>query len=71
MAQPRKRRMGARMGGLARLCKLYGAMVVNGTRYVWDYAADAAVPESEMPEGSERWQASERAKWQDVAHAGR
>jgi hypothetical protein len=56
------------MGGLARICKSIGAIKVTGddgktVRYVWDYAADAAVPENEMPMGSERWRASERAKW--------
>lgn len=57
------------MAGLARLCKLYGRMTVRDTasgillRYVWDYAADAAVLEEEMPVGSERWQASERVRF--------
>lgn len=51
------------MGGLARICKLHGAMVINGRRMVWDYAADKAVPETEMLEGSDRWKASELAKW--------
>ena len=37
----------------------------NGTnvKYVWDYVADKAVPESEMMPGTERWAASERKKW--------
>lgn len=30
---------------------------------VWDYAANVAVPESEMRSGTERWCASEKAKW--------
>ena len=51
------------MSGLARIAKVYGGMVVNGKRYVWDYAQDKAVPESEMPICSERHKASERAKW--------
>lgn len=56
------------MAGLARICKLYGAMSVTGVdgktiRYVWDYAADKAVPESDMPMGSDRHKLSERAKW--------
>lgn len=50
------------MSGLARICKAYGAMVINGKRYVWDYVADEAVPESEMPFGSERHKASERER---------
>ena len=50
------------MAGLARICKLYGAMVINGKRYVWDYAADRAVLEKTMPEGSERHKMSERIR---------
>ena len=52
------------MAGLARLCKLYGSMVIQGKRLGWDYAADTAVPEEEMPLGGMRHAASERAKWQ-------
>jgi hypothetical protein len=51
------------MSGLARIAKMYGGMTINGKRYVWDYVADKAVPESEMPVGSKRWIESERAKW--------
>lgn len=56
------------MSGLLRICRLYGAMRVTdrygqSARYVYDYAADEAVPESEMPFGGERWKRSERAKW--------
>lgn len=54
------------MGGLARMCKAYGAMVINGKRFVWDYVADKAVPEDEMPDGSERWKESERARWSAI-----
>lgn len=57
------------MGGLARICKRYGRMRINGTMMVWDYVADKAVPESEMPDGSERWKASERKRWTDVRAA--
>lgn len=51
------------MGGLARLAKAYGSIVINGKLMVWDYANDKAVPEAEMPPGSERWKASERVRW--------
>lgn len=56
------------MAGLRRVCKLLGGMTVTGNdgktvKYVWDYAADKPVPESEMPMGSERWKKSERVKW--------
>lgn len=61
------------MGGLARICKLYGGMKVTAqsktVNYVWDYVADEAVPDTEMPVGSERWQASERKRWTDVKAA--
>lgn len=51
------------MAGLRNICRAYGGMVINGVRWSWDYAADEAVKESEMPPGSERWKLSERAKW--------
>jgi hypothetical protein len=61
------------MAGLRRICKAFGGMTVIGNdgktiKYVWDYAADEPVPQSEMPIGSERWMASERAKRQCVAN---
>ena len=37
-------------------------MKCGDTLMVWDYAAEVAVPETEMPKGSARWKASERAK---------
>ena len=60
------------MSGLARICKMYGSMVVQGNdgkkiTLVWDYANDKAVPEAEMPLGSERHKASERAKYSHFA----
>lgn len=56
------------MGGLARICKLYGSMVVQGKdgkkiTWVWDYANDKPVHDTEMPFGSERHMASERARY--------
>lgn len=57
---------GRQMSGLRMICKLYGGMKItqNGktVNYVWDYAGDEPVPDTEMPVGSERWNASERAK---------
>ena len=52
------------MAGLARIAKAYGGMIINGKCFVWDYVADKAVPEDEMPEGSERWKASESKRWE-------
>lgn len=55
------------MAGLRRICKALGGMVVsaNGVtvEYVWDYVADEPVRKEEMPTGSERHKASERARW--------
>lgn len=51
------------MGGLRRITKLYGGMVVNGVRWAWDYAADEPVLETQMPVGSDRWKESERIRW--------
>lgn len=52
------------MSGLKRLCKMYGRMKIQGVMYVWDYAQDKAVPESEMTK--EQWCESEKKKWQLV-----
>ncbi len=57
------------MGGLARICKLYGRIQVQGVTHVWDYANDCAVLESEMPFGSKRHKASERAKYKALRTA--
>lgn len=55
------------MGGLARILKGYGRMTVSDgkstVKWVWDYARDEPAKEEDMPVGSERWKASERAKW--------
>jgi hypothetical protein len=54
------------MGGLRRICRYYGGMTVSQdgktVRYVWDYANEEPVREEEMPLGSERHAASERAR---------
>ena len=52
------------MAGLARIARMYGGMVINGVHYVWDYVAEEAVPEKEMPPRSERWKASERKRFE-------
>lgn len=51
------------MSGLRRIARMYGGMVINGTRYVWDYATEEPVREADMPLGSERWKASEAARY--------
>lgn len=57
------------MGGLARLCKLYGSMDVgdaNGNKvaWVWDYISDKSRLKDEMTK--EEIIASERAKWMGI-----
>ena len=52
------------MGGLRRLCKLYGGIEFNGTKYLWDYVRDEPRKESEMT--PEEIKASEKAKWAEV-----
>ncbi len=54
------------MGGLARICKLYGGMEFvdkdgNKTIYTYDYANDKPRIKSEMTK--EEIMASEKAKW--------
>lgn len=51
------------MAGLRTIARAYGGIVINGVSFVWDYVADEAVRETEMPFGSERHKASERAKF--------
>lgn len=50
--------------GLQKVCKMYGRMKAGNTMFVWDYANDEAVPESEMRPGTERWKASQKAKYE-------
>jgi hypothetical protein len=54
------------MGGLARVCKMYGAMEVKGANgrkvtWLWDYVNDKPRLKSEMTK--EEIAASEEAKW--------
>lgn len=54
------------MGGLARVCKMYGAMEVKGAdgkkvTWLWDYVNDKPRLKSEMTK--EEIVASEKAKW--------
>jgi hypothetical protein len=58
------------MTGLQKLCRTHGRMKVGDTMMVWDYVAEKAVPEKEMPPGSKRWRASERRKWTEIIPKG-
>lgn len=49
--------------GLQRLCRLYGEVRTDGVLWRWDYANEVPVRASEMPLGSARHAASERARW--------
>jgi|LakMenEpi03Aug12_release.lakeMendotaPanAssembly.Ray.scaffolds.fasta_scaffold25606_7 hypothetical protein len=57
-------------GGLSKVAKICGGLTVSANnqtlKYVYDYAQDKAVLESEMPQGSDRWKESERVKWSKV-----
>lgn len=57
------------MGGLAKICKMFGRMKINGRMFVWDYAADKAVPEDEMKVGSPRWKVSEQLRVSSMRNA--
>ncbi len=50
------------MAGLAQLCKAHGSITINGERWFWDYANNCAVAEKDIPRGSDRRKASDRAK---------
>lgn len=47
--------------GMMMICKTYGGMIINGERWLWDYAQDRPRRESEMK--AEEKAASERKKW--------
>ncbi len=52
------------MGGIARMCKLYGKMQIGDVMWVWDYARDIPVKEKDMTK--EQWKESEKVKWQQI-----
>jgi hypothetical protein len=41
---------------------------IGRTKWVWDYATGGPVPAEQMPEGSKRWDASQRAKNSGECH---
>ena len=59
------------MGGLAKICKMYGGMVVsrNGKTVEWyyDHVKETHRIRSEMTH--EEWCASERIRWEEAASA--
>jgi hypothetical protein len=52
------------MGGLARICKMYGSLNVNGVEWIYDYVNDKPRLKSEMTK--EEIIASEKAKWMKI-----
>ena len=54
------------MSGLRRLCRMYGAMEIQGVMWVWDYAKEEPVKKSEQTK--EEWAASERRKYELIAN---
>ena len=48
--------------GLMRVLKIHGRMEIMGAKWVYDYANDTGVEEKDMPAGSPRHAASERAR---------
>lgn len=57
------------MGGLAKICKLYGGINFvdkngNKTEYIYDYVRDEPRLKSEMTK--DEWMASEKTKWSVV-----
>ncbi len=52
-----------KLSGLQKICKIYGSIKIQGVLWVWDYANECAVLETEMPMGGERWKVSEKKKY--------
>jgi hypothetical protein len=52
------------MGGLSRICKMYGSLNVNGVVWIYDYVNDKPRLKSEMTK--EEIIASEKAKWMKI-----
>jgi len=50
--------------GWQKLCKRYGSVIFNGKKYVWDFASDKAVIESEMSAIDVK--KSNKAKWDQL-----
>jgi hypothetical protein len=50
-----------KMGGLARLCRMYGQMNINGVIWIWDYVNEEPRIKSEMTK--EEIAESEKTKW--------
>lgn len=49
------------MAGLRNLCRLHGSMIIQGKKFIWDFANEEPVEAYLMTK--ERLAASEKAKW--------
>lgn len=49
--------------GLKRVLRACGSMKCGDILWLWDYANEEAVLAKDMPPGSRRWAASERARF--------
>ncbi len=58
--------MSKQLSGLQKVCRSIGSMRIGGVLWLWDYAAEDPCKATEMKQGSERWLASERAKWDKI-----
>jgi len=55
------------MSGLRRICRMYGAIEIQGVIWVWDYVKEEPVKKSEQTK--EEWAASERRKYELITKA--
>lgn len=60
--------------GLCMIARMYGGIIINGEKWIWDYAQNTAVKESDLltmkkAEREKRKAASEKAKWAQVGLA--
>lgn len=52
------------MAGLAKICKLYGSIKINGVTWIYDYDNDKPRLQTDMTEDEVK--ASEKAKWMQL-----
>jgi len=52
------------MGGISKICKMYGSIKIQGYLWLWDYVNDKPRLKSEMTK--EEIKASEKAKWGNI-----
>lgn len=50
------------MGGVRRIARAYGGMVINGERWIWDYGQDRAISPAEQRDRAEKAKAERKAR---------